>query len=291
MARIRINLTIVTILCFYNAAAWSEPGKCKLNKSPSKLNDSKGNLPEISGIDKSNVHDNVFWVHNDSGGQPEVYGITREGKIVSNIKIDAPADDWEDLATGSCSSAGDKCIYIGDMGNNSGSRDTFQVIVFQEPAVLEKKMNSKANVYNFRYPDFGRYNAESLAFNEANKTLYLIQKVKGDQTLYRFPRDLKNNMVLEPVCAFKGLSLITGADINEEGRRIIIRSGKEIREYEASSIDDPAICTNVIRADSYASEGYFEKQGEAIAYFDSDRQIISVSEGKKPKIFTFTCTD
>lgn len=56
-------------------------------------------LDEISGIVASRRHLGHYYVHNDSGDQPRVFLIDRQGKTRAVIRLkDAIARDWEDIA-------------------------------------------------------------------------------------------------------------------------------------------------------------------------------------------------
>ena len=51
------------------------------------------NLSEVSGIVKSKQH-NIFWVHNDSGGETAIFGIDTIGNILCKITIPYANRDW-----------------------------------------------------------------------------------------------------------------------------------------------------------------------------------------------------
>jgi len=65
-------------------------------------------INESSGLVKSRLWSNVFWTHNDSGDEPRIFPVKRDGSILkpewaeeyAGIKIkDAVNIDWEDIAT------------------------------------------------------------------------------------------------------------------------------------------------------------------------------------------------
>jgi len=72
-------------------------------------------ISETSGLI---YYDNKLITHNDSGNAAELYEINSvNGSITRTITIsNATNIDWEDIAQD------DTYIYIGDIGNNSGSR-------------------------------------------------------------------------------------------------------------------------------------------------------------------------
>src|SRR5690606_31051496 len=58
-------------------------------------------LSEISGIAASVVNPGLFWVHNDSGGEPEVYLIDKSLNILLTCRLEGIENrDWEDITIG-----------------------------------------------------------------------------------------------------------------------------------------------------------------------------------------------
>ncbi len=256
-----------------------------------------GQIKELSGIDESINFPGLFWVHNDGGSKPLIFGIDKVGTVVTQIELNAKNRDWEDLTTGSCGQY--NCIYVADSGNNNKDRTTMDLYILREPETLSTKYKSKARKVSFKYPDGAAYDSEAIAYNESDKLLYLIRKsYEGQNTLYRFPIDLSTdmtltNVTLEEVCNFDdiGKSQVTAADISKDGTRIIVRTYEQIREYQATAID-ASICSSLNYAKTYKKGKSFEKQGEAIAYTDDDHGLISISEEAKQgiqKIHQYSC--
>ena len=74
----------------------------------------------------------TVWTHNDSGGQPILYKINTEGKILRTITISHVKNtDWEDLANDYHGS-----IYIADIGNNRNNRKNLQILKIPHPDSL-----------------------------------------------------------------------------------------------------------------------------------------------------------
>lgn len=272
---------LLAIIC-----AGSAMGKdrCQLKVKPVALNDKGSQLREISGIDESRVFEGLYWVHNDSGGSPTVFGISSDGEIITRINVHAGARDWEDITTGRCQD--DSCIYVADFGDNAEKRGHYQLIVFQEPQILNSEYQSDAKIYNFSYPGGKSYNAEGLAFDNSTETLYSVRKTTSNQnTLYRFPHEFYEGMVLQEVCQFNAVAnqTVTGADISEDGRKMLIRTYNELLEFSGDQIDS-GFCDKLSNRQTF-----HEKQGEAVAYQNNDKGIISVSEGKNPPIYQFDC--
>lgn len=180
-------------------------------------------LRESSGLLYCN---SGFISHNDSGGKPELYIIdSTNGKIKNTIVIEnATNRDWEDIA---CDST---YIYIGDFGNNSGSRTDLRIYKCQKPNNwLQKSEQPLINTFYFNFEDqvdfdknFRETPYDCEAFFVVNNTAYIFTKNWKDQTtsLYKLPLDGKTKTakllsVLNVDC------LITGADFNKNKNTIV----------------------------------------------------------------------
>ena len=45
-------------------------------------------LTEVSGVAVSRQHDELLWLHNDSGGDPVVYGVGADGAAVAELLLE-----------------------------------------------------------------------------------------------------------------------------------------------------------------------------------------------------------
>ncbi|MEI2638333.1 MAG: hypothetical protein V9F03_04970 [Microthrixaceae bacterium] len=76
-----------------------------------------------------------MWIHNDSGDEPRIYAVDRDGAIRSIVSLTgAKSIDWEDIAASSDSTGG-AFIYVGDIGDNRSRRDHVSVYRIDEPAL------------------------------------------------------------------------------------------------------------------------------------------------------------
>ena len=86
-------------------------------------------LPEIlsenSGMTE---YESLIWFINDSGNQPSLYGYNKgSNEIVKTIEVSgADNTDWEDITQNSSS------IFIGDFGNNDGSRSDLRIYIIDK---------------------------------------------------------------------------------------------------------------------------------------------------------------
>lgn len=93
-------------------------------------------LQEISALEIF-LADSIFLGLNDSGNKPELYAFKRDdGEIIQTIGlIGAANNDWEELAQS------DSLIFIGDFGNNKGSRKDLTIYYFEKSQIDESALD------------------------------------------------------------------------------------------------------------------------------------------------------
>ncbi|PTM11957.1 MAG: hypothetical protein DA407_00300 [Bacteroidetes bacterium] len=186
-------------------------------------------LSEVSGIEKVNKFE-LFWMINDSGNSPILFGLDSLGTIKKQIKIKAKNHDWEDLASDKSGN-----LYIGDFGNNANKR---------KDLVILKVINDSLNFENigveqisFYFPEQKKFppkvndmHFDSEAFIYYNDSLFLFTKSRtkmsyGKTNLYKISAE-KGNHKAEFISSFTTCSdvgcWITSVDINEEENKIAI---------------------------------------------------------------------
>lgn len=169
-------------------------------------------LAETSGL--FGISD-TLWSHNDSGNDPYLFAIDRKGHIIQSVLTSGMAsDDWED-ATSS-----EKHIFIGDIGNNRGKKDTLRINRIQTGLLTSAQ--GKAEIISFSYSDslrkvneYKRGNFDCEAMIYFNKSLILFSKNHhpGFTMVYRVP-DIPGHYVINPVDSFLLEGEITSADFN-----------------------------------------------------------------------------
>ncbi len=128
---------------------------------------------------------------NDSGGEPELYEIdTLDGSIKRTVSIkNATNKDWEAITND------DQHIYIGDIGNNSGTRKDLTIYKIRTKDFLsEKSVKSEVITYSYKSqtsfksePHHTLYDAEAMVF--MNDSLVLFNKNWRSDTclVYKLP--------------------------------------------------------------------------------------------------------
>ena len=131
-------------------------------------------LRESSGLGISNRVRNVFWSHNDSGGKPELFAFSEDGRSIGGCRlIGAKALDWEDMAC--YEHDGVSRIIAADCGDNERRRSAIQLYVFDEPEPSRTTEIENVDTIVVRYPD-GAQNCEAVAVDVARNQIILIAK-------------------------------------------------------------------------------------------------------------------
>ena len=201
--------------CFY-ATTYITP-EVVVNALPETIRETSGLIYWNGGL----------WTINDSGNLPEIYKIdTLTGEILQTILLQGVKNiDWEDI------DQDDEHIYVGDFGNNLGTRTDLKIFYIQKSAVPDTgDISIEPATINFSFGDqtsFKRLNRRNNFDCEAllsfGDSLYIFSKNWGDlQTrLYALPK-IEGTYVVFPIDSMNADGLITGADINEEGEIVLI---------------------------------------------------------------------
>lgn len=143
---------------------------------------------ETSGIAASRRTDNLLWVHDDSGGQPVLYGVATDGSRRGALRITGGFNqDWEDVASFVLN---DKAwLLIGDIGDNNAKRPFIQLYLIEEPPADKLMPDQEFNVtptatWRVTYDD-GPHDCESLAVDPVERAIYLLTKRDSPPRLYR----------------------------------------------------------------------------------------------------------
>ncbi len=207
-------------------------------------------IDEQSAIVKSQTYENVYWVSNDSGDEPVIFGLTSEGEIIipdfmkrryndqsgrvyPGIKIlGAVLHDWESMAIL------DDTLVIADAGNNGNARRDLGVYLLPEPNPHSIYETRPLVWYPVRYEDQHKYPAEAWEYDcEAIFTfqgkIYFLTKHRFDQhifkpapstKLYRMDTRYTNQVnVLKYINRREDLGgWVTDADIAPDGSAMVL---------------------------------------------------------------------
>ena len=173
-----------------------------------------GILDECSGMVHLGGHQ--FLAVNDSGNQPYLYLFTSEKKEVKSIRVlNVKNNDWEELT------ADNEYVYIGDFGNNGGTRRNLMIYKIPKQEILAKD-EVEPQVISFRYEgqtkfnDSNRHNFDCEAMISTGDSLFLFSKNRGDfrTDVYGMPNK-PGEYVVSIQGSFDCEGLVTGADYRQ----------------------------------------------------------------------------
>lgn len=135
-------------------------------------------ITEASGIARSQREPCVFWVHDDSGADAVIYAVDGAGAHLGEAKLDAPAIDWEDIA--SFTLDGSPFLLIGDVGNNARLRTAVSFLIVAEPLLPERGTPGSVTVTDVLEIEV-RFsgeplNIESVAVDPATDEILVVSK-------------------------------------------------------------------------------------------------------------------
>ena len=244
---------------------------------PDKVNETSG-LIFLKGY---------IWTFNDSGGEPEIYKIDSEsGKIIQTVKITNGENfDWEDITHD------DSFIYIGDFGNNWGTRKDLKIykIAIKDIVGEKKKVQVEAEEIRFSYTDQAsfeknnrghNYDCESVVSFGDSLIIFSKNWGNGKTRMYKLsktPGDYK----IFPIDNFNADGLVTGVDFNKETGKLIMIGYKDhvpfiyyFSEFDGNNL----INGNAIRINLTKMKG---SQTEGIAWYDNESILISTEQRKE----------
>lgn len=249
-------------------------------------------VDESSGIAASRLAPGIFWTHNDSGSGPYVHAFDRRGGRRGVWRVTgAAARDWEDIAAGPGPEPGRSYLYVGDIGNNEGTRERVTVYRFPEPALTagaateaDPARTEAAEAVTLRYPD-GRYDAETLLVHPRTGDVYVITKPGfAAAGVYKLsaPRQFSGGHTLRRVGTVGAPGIIagafTGGDISPDGRRVVLCdyvSGYELElPGEVADSDFDRVWSRPLAPVNLGAR----RQGEAVCYGLDGDSVLATSE-------------
>jgi hypothetical protein len=255
-------------------------------------------IREASGVAASRRYGNLLWVHNDSGDTNRVFAIATIGASFATYVLGgADANDWEDIAVGPGPVADTSYVYVGDIGDNGGNRNSIEVYRFPEPEVTTSPLNitlTNVDRLEFRYPDSRGENAETLLVDPTNGDIYVVSKDgSGEARVYRarppfIPLD-RVTMTLVASLQFGTAPLIgnastTAGDFSPSGDLFAIRTYDTAYAWRrpAGTTMDAALATAPCPL-PVRSEG----QGEAFGFNRDGTGYFTLSEGSLVQLSSY----
>ena len=175
--------------------AWSD--SCESWQQPemlAKITETK--LHESSGLAPSHTQAGVWYTHNDSGTGPEVYGFRLDGSFLGTSSIQgAESTDWEAMSAGPCpGNTTERCLYIGDIGDNDKVRPSIQIYAIPEPGPGQPVPVIAS--WDLQYPE-KKFNAEALLVHPQTGEMTIVTKNKsGRSRVFGVPKEPSDSIQL-----------------------------------------------------------------------------------------------
>lgn len=255
-------ITISTVLSAQQSAIF------KIRKYRISYLDEK--IQETSGLSLMN---GKLYTFNDSGNSPELFELDKTtGAIVNIIKINGKNKDWEALTNDG------QYFYIGDFGNNSGTRKDLEI--YKIPFNNNLSEHASMSLISFEYPEqkdfvskntFTDFDAEAMIYlngkihlftkewNSKSTTHYIIDPNDPDKQQARKTESFKTNFVVTDASYFdKKLYLVgytkktevflnifketaPGIFFSENPERYYLGSALSIGQIEGIAVDEGGI--------------------------------------------------
>lgn len=257
-------------------------------------------LGEASGLVQSLAYPDALWVHNDSGNEPSLFLIDKEGKsLIENSKgmtvTGSALVDWEDIAR-----SGDR-LFVADMGNNFQLRSDLGVYEIVEPDDLSGKA-AAIKYYPILYPDktgtppTDRWEFDCEAIFSVDKKLYFVTKNRPafrqfvqmpTANLYRLDNpDPNRHNVLKRIDQIDGLEgWVTAADVSADSRYLAVLCESPVQSiwlFERPTQGDKWF-TEANSVHRYVFHG--GGQLESIAFFRKDGQDSLIMLNEESEMF------
>lgn len=254
-------------------------------------------LDETSGIASSSIHNNIHYIHNDSGDTSRFFAITPEGKLKATYYYKGDpserlgARDCEDIAVGPGPDKGKSYVYLGDIGDNKAVRKYLTIYRFEEPSITDSVKNVDTAPLHVKYPD-GAKDAETLMVDPVEQLIYIVSKRKNAVTIYTTPLAYKtgdtvtltkrSTIRLGGIPPFKW---VTAGDISKDGTQILLRNYKHVYYWKRPEGVPVWQAMTKKPAKLYYKQ---EKQGEAIGFTPDGKGYYTASEGVGEPIYYYS---
>lgn len=251
-------------------------------------------LPEASGAVASRRQPDLLWLVDDREGASELWAVGTDGREVTRLRVRGmDAVNAESLAAGPCAADDpEPCLYVGDIGDNTGGRADVRVLRVREPDLRRgAPAPAEPDVVRLRYPD-GAHDAEALLV-DTDGVPYLVTKapfdaatgVTGDTRLFAAP-GFRDGLLLDlgavpvpepatPVVTLLYGNTVTGADFAPG--RVLLRTYDQMVEFTA--VDTGAALATFPSWTARRVAAPWQPQAEAVAYAADGCGYFSISEG------------
>lgn len=219
--------------------------------------------------------------HNDSGGGTLLFEVDElTGKITRQVAItNATNRDWEDIEQDGT------YIYIGDFGNNNGTRKDLKIYRISKSDYLDGDDTAKAEIIEFSYQDQTNFTSANMNTNfdaEAliayGDFLYIFTKnwIDNRTHIYRLPKEPGAHSAVR-IDEFNSEGLVTGATYNSISDRVILVGYSGISPFltQLSGFSNGKFSNGSINRTDLNVPGGISVQIEAVAFEDGTRHLLT----------------
>ena len=261
-------------LVLAGCGVWSGAGPgCRVSEGPRALPDV---LAKTSGVAASFRNPGLYWTHSDDAGPAVLWAVDAQGHVLGEVALDGVSVfDAEDLGAARCAEG--SCLYLADIGDNYGERDTLVVHRLVEPSVSATSVASQP--LRMRLPD-GARDAEAI-FVLPGEQLFVVTKGRDHPVaVYRFPLPVRPDTVatLEELQRLSENARVlprqvTGAAATADGSTVVIRTYETLLFHRWAggrlvALDNGTVNLRTLR----------EAQGEGVGS-GADGVVVLTSEG------------
>ncbi len=212
-----LRLEYVLLFAGISALAYCQESE---TLSPFHSFDMHEDLKESSGLI---YRDGDLWTHNDSRDNTLFRIDPANGEITDRILLAGVVNtDWEDIAQDS------DYIYIGDIGNNSGSRKDLHILRIARSSLNKARPEIETISFSFEDQDnfiprslATDFDCEAMIVHRGQIFLFTKEWINAGSSVYKLPA-IPGHHVARKVSHKQIEGLITGADISADGNTIIL---------------------------------------------------------------------
>ena len=307
-----VILTVWTLLVVSACQGGSPSKKAKAERNqtnppsydvylpPTKLADLEDqSITESSGLVASRTSPGSYWTHNDAGNAPLIYSFDTKGRSRGVWRVTgATSYDWEDLAAGPGPKPDINYLYIGDIGDNDGTRSEIVIYRIPEPQIPNGNTVSTAEhpaatetaeAIRLRYPD-GKHDCEALLVHPRTGRIYLVVKEKSAKPgIYAADAPAVSGEVVtltrigEVNMSGHSEAVINGGAISPDGQRAALSDYTQGYEFVLSEANAPfdSIWKQPMRTVDLGKR----KHGESVCYRLDGKALLATSERLPAPLF------
>jgi hypothetical protein len=226
-------------------------------------------------------YDNLLWTINDSGSGPWLFAVDAStGKINRRIQIvTAENNDWEEIAQDNTH------IYIGDFGNNDGSRRDLGIYRIPKDRLEDTAVTPE--VIDFRYADQTdytpdpyntRYDCEAMICYVDSIYLFTKNWISLHSHTYGLPA-LPGSYSVPHQGQMNGEGLVTGSAYDAKNQRLFLLGYLDYIPF--LNIFDGYIPGREYKGipETYLFADDFGRQTEGIALLENGDIVVSCEKG------------